>query len=486
MLEFTDANIERLFGVEDAENENHERLKQYFFRNKAYSSLIEELPIRILVGHKGVGKSALLKMAALEDEQAGRLSVWIKPSDLVRYMSHSEPDINRMIEIWKRAITDLIFEKTIERVGISDVERKNAVAYASLKALISGIRKALSDRFGEIVDQSAKSLAASFLKDEVIRVYIDDLDRGWKARSQDIENVSALLNAIRDLCGADKKLQVRMALRTDVYFLVRTSDESTDKIERNIVWLTWDNHQILALMAKRVASYFSLPSNEETLIKLKQTQISQEYLAKVIDPRFRGVGKWENVPIHQVLTSLIRRRPRDLVKLFYGGAREAYKNGHSTITSDDLRRTFEQYSNERMQDIINEFSTEMTSISALVQGMRPAKREYKAIDNYLYTNDQLTKKLQNLIQNNRFAFANGRHVDSKSLAEFLYKIDFIIARKTNEEGKTVRQYFDQNRFLQNQFVDFGFKWEVHPAYRWALQPGSTETIFSKLDVDSAD
>ena len=31
---------------------------------------------------------------------------------------------------------------------------------------------------------------------------------------------------------------------SDVYFLVRTADKSTDKIERNFIWLTWNNHEL--------------------------------------------------------------------------------------------------------------------------------------------------------------------------------------------------------------------------------------------------
>lgn len=36
MPKFTDANIARMFGISDAENENPERLKEYFVKNKAY------------------------------------------------------------------------------------------------------------------------------------------------------------------------------------------------------------------------------------------------------------------------------------------------------------------------------------------------------------------------------------------------------------------------------------------------------------------
>jgi hypothetical protein len=103
---------------------------------------------------------------------------------------------------------------------------------------------------------------------------------------------------------------------------------------------------------------------------------------------------------------------------------------------------------------------------------------------YLYTNDQLTKKLENITQNHPLKFASGATVTPKSLAEFLYKIDFIIARAVDDSGHIIRRFFDQNRFLTSQFVDFGFKWEVHPAYRWALQPSSTDSIFKQLDLDS--
>jgi hypothetical protein len=147
-----------------------------------------------------------------------------------------------------------------------------------------------------------------------------------------------------------------------------------------------------------------------------------------------------------------------------------------------LRSTFEQFSNERLQDIVNEFKTELPEIGRLVHGMKPTKKERTTIESYLYTNDQLINKLHNLIQNNTFIFTSRIATTPKALAEFLYKIDFITARKDREDGQIVRVFFDQNRYLQSQFADYGFKWEVHPAYRWALQPGEPDAIFKALDL----
>jgi hypothetical protein len=70
------------------------------------------------------------------------------------------------------------------------------------------------------------------------------------------------------------------------------------------------------------------------------------------------------------------------------------------------------------------------------------------------------------------------------LGNFLYKIDFITARKDTDGSIIIRKHFDENRYLQDQFVDFGFDWEIHPAYRWALQPIGVLDVLKTIDADS--
>ena len=106
----------------------------------------------------------------------------------------------------------------------------------------------------------------------------------------------------------------------------------------------------------------------------------------------------------------------------------------------------------------------------------------RTAEEFLYTNDKLVKKLKYIIEQNTFHFTNKKPITPKSLAQFLYKIDFITARKDTGD-LVVRKYFDQSRHLQNQFVDFGFHWEVHPAYRWALQPEDIDSVFRRLELE---
>ena len=104
-LTFDDVQIRQLFGSEDAENEDSARFKEYFVRNRAYENLVADLPLRILVGHKGVGKSALLRHAYEKDLSDGILAVFLKPDDLSALLrSAGEGDINSRIDAWKSGI----------------------------------------------------------------------------------------------------------------------------------------------------------------------------------------------------------------------------------------------------------------------------------------------------------------------------------------------------------------------------------------------
>lgn len=479
-MRFSDSAIKDLFGAEAAEDETPERLKSYFFKNKAYDSLTDDLPIRILVGHKGVGKSALLRMAYLESVESSEIALWLKPGEIKKFVA-SEDHFVEKIRAWRVGLSKIILSKIIEKFSLTKENTVWSNIESSAKSIILHVSRNLSKNYENLNTEELQLIAEKFLKDSRIRVFIDDLDRGWEAKKGDIADISALLNAVRDLCSDDRRLQFCIGLRTDVYYLVRTSDESTDKIETNIINLTWSNHDIFVVFAKRAATYFGHEVTDKMLLNMSQGQLSN-YFSDIIDLRFKYKGVWENAPIHKVLLSLIRRRPRDLVKLLTGAAKEANRAESEVITNENLKDTFENYSNERIQDLCLEFRSELPDMEKLLYGMRPKSRKGSQRGQFLFTNDAIIKKIKNIAQGVNFSFTNGRPVTAKALAEFMFKIDFLIARGIDDSERPFWKTFDQNRMLQSQFVDFGFDWEVHPAYRWALQPASVLKIIEDLEM----
>jgi hypothetical protein len=480
-VEFSEETIQAIFGHEAAEDEEPERLKSYYFKSAVFEKVTAKVGLRILVGHKGIGKSALFTVAMQEDRDRGQLPILIRPDDITGITTDTG-DFLKTIREWKHGLQEIIATKAVQELG---VEQKG-----NLKAILTGTGRLfsfLSDSAKPYLESkvdinpSQKLLISNFLKSNSITVYVDDLDRGWEARKTDIARVSALLNALRDLCHENKGLRFKLSLRTDVYFLVRTSDESTDKIEGSVVWFSWTNHEILALLAKRIETFFGRGVDERTLLAMPQYSIAK-YLNPVMEPAFMGKGRWSQVPVYRVLMSLIRKRPRDLVKLCTLSARKAHDEGRRKIATVDFERSFEEYSQGRVQDTVNEFKSELAEIERLIINMKPNKKERLTSLGYVYRTDDLLKKIESISQMGRFTFRNGLIADPKDLAIFLYKINFLTARKVLQDGEIERRYFEENKYLSAKFSDFGFDWEIHPAYRWALQPDTLARIYENLDL----
>lgn len=477
-MQFTENELYKLFGQEAAEDENPDRLKEYYFKHNIYNQVVNDIPLRIVVGHKGIGKSALFKVAMIDENAAHRLTILIQPDDIIG-IGESETEFLTLIRAWKVGITKIIAEKALQNFGISidNIWRQKLNNFGG-KALDFISRTVKEDKID--LEASKQAILDDFLKTSKISVYMDDLDRGWQGKEQDIKRISALLNAVRDISKDNNGIYFRIALRSDVYFLARTSDESTDKIESSVIWFSWNNHQILALLVKRIESYFDRNVNEDDLIKKSQAQL-MTYLLPVIEEKFEGRGHWQNAPMYQILMSLVRKRPRDLVKLLFLAGRIAHQNGADKIGTKHLEYIFEEYSQNRLQDAINEYKSELPDIERLLLGMKPNKRQKRTSQNYTYSHSSLLAKIKSIQEQGNFQWANKKVATTQELASFLYKINFITARKVLANNLIERKYFEENRYLSNKFTDFGYDWEVHPAYRWALQPDNIIDILNEIN-----
>lgn len=479
-LTFDEQTIQRIFGHEAAEDEEPERLQEYYFKSAVYDQVAAPVPLRILLGHKGIGKSALFQVAIAEDEAAKRLTLVVQPDDILD-MAEDTHDFLKTVRSWKTGLLELLATKAVvELGGATDNVSSQLKSFGG--KLTEFLLASAKDTKWISFNPAKDAIRQAFIDNSEISIYLDDLDRGWQGRKQDITRISALLNAVRDISNENRNMRFRIALRTDVYFLVRTSDESTDKIEGSVIWQSWTQQEIFALMIKRIETYFGQRVDLDVLLQSPQKNLTVS-LDKIFEPRFQGRGHWAGAPTYRVLMSLIRKRPRDLVKLCTLAARRAKTANSPIIRTAHLEASFEEYSQGRLQDTINEFRTELPDIARLLFGMKPSKKERTAKQGYVYDTDKLITKIKSIQEQGQFRFSDGKTASPKELAAFLYKINFLTARK--EQGQYIdRKFFEESRYLQNNFVDFGYSWEVHPAYRWALQPDDIWSIFDSLKLTS--
>jgi len=410
------------------------------------------------------------------------LALWIRPNDIADLCQVSEDENPlSLIEKWKAGLNTRIVELVMQQFQVdADSDLANNVIKNGIKLIdrITEIVKGLEDKID--IEKSKQLVVKKYISSNKVVIYIDDLDRAWEGTTNNIKRIAALLNAVRDLTHEASCLHFRISLRSDVYFLVRTADESTDKIEGNVIWLNWTEHELLVFLAKRVQSYLGNKLSENVLLRKPQFEIVKE-LYPIMESHFMGEGKWNNKPIHYILLSLTRRRPRDLINLCTQAAREANDNYHSKISTDDWEAIFSRYSQNRLQDTINEHRYELPEIRRLLLGMKPSHDQRKLSGSHKYTEDQLLKKISGIMQAGVFAFSNGQVATEKELLTFMYKINFLVARKDLSEGYIDRKYFEDNNYLSTEHVEFGYEWEVHPAFRWALYPES-RNVFGSIDL----
>jgi hypothetical protein len=208
----------------------------------------------------------LLKRAKLHDDDDNVLSVWLTPGDISAVATRdSGSDFTKLVEYWKQGIFAIIAKHVLGDAANEMLNKEKIGGFASrIATFIPAITAKFSEKIGIASAEVNRAVVANFNKTGVINVYIDDIDRGWSASKSDIKNISALLNAMRDISGGDRRIRFRIGLRSDVYFLVRTSDESTDKIEANVVWLSWSNHEVLCIMAKRIETFLAWTGTKTT------------------------------------------------------------------------------------------------------------------------------------------------------------------------------------------------------------------------------
>ena len=110
LIDFSEEQIRDMFGDLAAEDEKKDRFSAYFIKTDVYRKIHNFLPIRILVAHKGIGKSAVFQMSYLENLKNNVLSIWVKPDDILGIAnSESETDPLEMIRQWKAGLEELEF-----------------------------------------------------------------------------------------------------------------------------------------------------------------------------------------------------------------------------------------------------------------------------------------------------------------------------------------------------------------------------------------
>ena len=468
------------FGNEAGDDISSEELLPMFVEQQITRKFLSDKNKFLLAtAKKGVGKSALIKWLEAkipcQHDAEKSIVISLKGSDLVRSsfgLTEKLTNPNDNIRDWMVRICTIInrnigahLKFALDDDAISLVESSEIDGFKS-----RNIMSALCERFIKLLPKRLdhKKLPISNeiellkrMSKYPVWVLVDDLDATYQRTESENLELSTFFSACRRIAADMKGICIRATMRTDVWAMIRRYDESLDKVSQYVTDITWNESDFRELLYKRI--YNQLCDNNYTFHSPSYSVSEEEKQEYVINTIFENKFEWgdgERMP-YKILYTLSYHRPRWAIQLCKLAQEKALNDNRKTINKQDLYAIWGGYGLNRISDIVAEHRHQCSRIEELVSGFRGAERKM--------TRENLLQWIKNRITNHLTVDIEGKSVrDPLKIANFLYRIGFIVAR-TDSEYYEHYDFSQMPDFLESKTNnDFGVVWEIHPCYREAL------------------
>ena len=393
------------FGEFQAEHEE-DQIDQYYVETKTISDFLGK-NINIIVGRKGVGKTALLNHMRNELEQSKKSHVCtIKPitfelEGLIYLLENIPERFERsyLIETtWKFLIytelalsmykkilnkppymvseaesnfVDFIEENDdifIEDISIRLEQQLQNVSFKGFGDTIKSYKIRISEILhSEILGKIRNKLITLFEDNRKIVVLIDNLDKSWKIDSRlEMQSrwILGLLGVtdriIKDFTTENKRgkkysFHLTIFLRSDIFKYVLKYSREPDKIEHTRLFL--NTPEVLYRII------------EERVVNLSEQDVYPEDLwEKYI------CDKIDCMSIQDYIFKRIIPRPRDIIYFFIKSKESAVLNGHSKIEENDVKYGYAAYSDWVFRSMLVENGITIKQMEAFMDELFGSKQ----------------------------------------------------------------------------------------------------------------
>lgn len=472
------------FGFADASKE-YLYIKDLFDRgfhdpNKNVEKLLEG-PKYMIVGRKGVGKTALLsKIKFLTENNTNSHSEVMSLSSL-EYNTFKKTKIDKdvlgsnkyksswefilLISIVKQLFKNEVVENDkflnlitfIESIGIdvSDTKIKRDVTFLNklkMGANLHVIKAEIEKDFNESADDFSYNLnylnekikytlEQIYLPDYKLYLLIDGLDDVLRYRVDQHEIIKSLIRSIDELnlffYDLDINIKVILSIREDI--LTELSDPDMNKIKRdgsiNVDWSSKQN-DLIDLVKKRLV-FSGLDEYE-----------AQEYLDNIFNKKMRRTDTWSYIFDRTLF------KPRDILQFFII-CQEIYPD-NDKISPGELKDAIKRYSNdyliEEMKDELSGFIKE--------DYIQTLPEVFKQIGNKDFKKDDFKKYFDDVGKSNQLSES-----DVNMILTSLYSSGYIgqlIRTKSHQGSRTSVQFKYRNPsarldFRNDFIIHYGIK-----------------------------
>lgn len=450
---------------------------------------IEPGGLRLLVGDKGLGKSALVEWIHKVATTRKLPSLLIRPDDIATKDIPASGDIASL----KRYYYGLLLRTIAAQIGRNlrgflkgEAAKLHTEAQAAgiseddfvQKAL--GLLSAISLPVSKVNGtQLAKELAGTnslnalagavnkqlLSSGSVFYVFIDDTDQlAAPDQPAHLNRLWGLILAMRRIVGECPAVRPIITLRTGVWTRLTTESQGqrdqTDHVRGYVVSLKVDETLINGIVRRRL----DLAASDLELKRVDPYEVFFDHGTMTL-PNSDERRSWDSF-----ISKSARDRPRDAIQLVKNMVDCATGRSSVKIGNADAGNAMRIYSSERVDDIANEFALDCKNIREIINTFAdvPFEMTFEALRGHLRTVPSIgSTSLRGIVMH------PDSDEDAIAILSLLHEAGFINPRfpdTTKARGFRHQLYRDDPGFVrfQNWNGMQGATWEVHPAFRTHL------------------
>lgn len=471
-----------MFGKDAAETENSDIFRSYAYeRNEVQKLASLDSPLIIVRAFKGEGKSALLRIVK------DRVGSATSPASVVVSKVASElisaadtTDTDHWTRAWKTGILGAIAAQIGVTVGhawtddtmrlVEEAERSGDRAYPLLKAIASRMEIQVEGSGFKLKSEGRTDLSgpvSRYLTDaSPLWVFIDDIDLNFSNTPVQRSKIASLFTACRYLVERIPRLLFRLAVRPNVWIILKREFEALTHVEEFAHDLTWDEDDLRSLLFRRIEGHFTRRGKEVPFQNfVDRTSSRSENESRALSLVFESPMNWgakQKAP-HAVLATMSRHRPRWLMELCKAAAIKCVATKDSKITIQTLNRCLADLGNRRINDTVAEYKAHCGQLEEIITAFNGTQEEFETKELY----DLLERKVVHHVP---VQFSTTSKPGPREIAALLYYVGFITGRRELEDGGYEHTSFATNPslFVSRANPEQGMTWEIHPVFRQAL------------------
>jgi hypothetical protein len=484
------------FGAPAAERDIERGLAEYFVESAVYNR-VRVGSKRIVIGARGIGKSAIFQVLARRERDAGSYVIELSPEDysyeLLSQTMASEDHgswakLGAYAVAWKYLIYVLImkeiskkrthyFKKGVANEIYKYVRDNHSNQQASaLSSLVSYLKRLEGVKIGKYeATVKARELEKLYKLEEIhhllpalkeivshkrVIVLVDELDRGWDSSEDARAFVAGLFQACISVNSIHDNLRVYMSLRQELYDDVPALYDDAQKYRDLIETIGWNDSSLLNLMAKRIRH--SMPA-----LAAADDQTCWNSLFSTIPGNSNGSFGY--------MIDRTLYRPREIIQ-FCTQAIECCRDSQAGIPlrSATIREAERIYSAERTKDIAAEHRFQHPGLMSVMEAFRGRTSTLGRADLEFICLELITGEIP--------AAGTGSWLDNctpDDLIEILWNVGFLRAEAGGDVSsrKAAGHAFLGNHQARHLNMAAAQRFQVHPmfhAYLGITQAGPVD------------